>query len=441
MGLFNTLNTGASGLTASGVGLSVIGDNIANMNTTGFKRSRASFADAIPGGIGTLGGSSQLGTGVVTGGMNREFEQGSLIGSGSALNVALQGEGWFAVNDGGQQYFTRDGNFGLDEQGWLVNGQGLRVQGYGAQQGVLSPVVADVQVDLGPVPPVTSTQITLDAVLSSQDFDPLQVDYTVQLLDGASETVADASQRADFSTSITVYDSLGRAHDVVLNFEQQSEGATGTSWAWSAIIDAGETDLAGSSPGMAYEMANGTLDFDTDGALTAFTQIDAIGWTFPGSAPMTLELDVGLDAAGNPTDGSLSAYGSDDALRSIQQDGSPIGDLAGISVDVDGVLRGTYTNGVERDLGALAIATFSAESGLEGVGGNLFSASQGSGEAALGMAGTGTRGTTTGYALEGSNVDLEDEFVRMIRVQRSYQANAGVVRTADETLQELVNLV
>ncbi len=442
MGLFNTLKTGASGLMASGAGLAVIGDNIANMNTTGFKRGRLTFADALPQGIGTLGGSGTVGNGVMANTVGMEFGQGMLTGTGSALDVAINGPGWFAVNDGGEQYYTRDGSFGTDNDGYLVNGGGLRVQGYTASNGQLSPVMGDIHIDKSAVPQKETTTVTLDAVLSTDDFDGT-VDYATQILDGATETLANASSLADFSTSITVYDSLGGAHDVVLNFEQTGADPTGTQWNWSALIDAGETDVAtGPNGENALEIASGNLQFDTDGELLSVTDTPGgTAWTWPGTSAFAFDLEVGLDSAGVANGGSIRATGVPSSVQSIQQDGSSVGDLVQLSVGADGVIRGQYTNGESRDLGALAIATFSSENGLQKAGANLMRATHMSGQPAIGQAGTGSRGTTTGYALERSNVDLEQEFVEMIQVQRAYSANAGVVRTADETLQELVNLV
>ncbi len=244
----------------------------------------------------------------------------------------------------------------------------------------------------------------------------------------------------DHSTSVTVYDSLGQPHDALVVFEQ-----TGLdTWEYSMLIDAGETDVAGAVDGAALEVMSGTMTFDTDGQLTGITQATSgAAWSWPGAAPWTPTLDLGMDpATGLPTDGAAVNNGNDgSATLSVSQDGYAQGNLDNLQVDDEGNILGRYTNGEEIVLGQLAIASFDAEGGLERSGGNLFRATLASGDPALGAPGSGNRGSTVGYALERSNVDLEQEFVDMIQAQRSYQANAGVVSTADETLQELVQLV
>ena len=254
MSLFNTLQTGQSGLSVSGTGLAVIGDNIANLNSTGFKRNRATFADAFPNTVGTLGGIQKLGRGAVNARINTEFEQGMLQGTGSALDVAITGVGFFQVQSGNQNYYTRDGSFLLDNEGYMVTAQGMNLQGNNAVDGLLGGQIEDIQLDLGPFSPKATTEITLDSQLYPfQDFDPLAIDYQpIQAtLDGLTTTMEEAASLADFSTSITVYDSLGRPHDVVLNFEQVAEDPVTqqTTWIYSAIVDAGETELPGGGSG------------------------------------------------------------------------------------------------------------------------------------------------------------------------------------------------
>lgn len=440
MSLFSTLQTGASGLGASGQSLGVIGDNIANLNTVGFKRNRASFADMLPEQVAGLGGPAQMGRGVATVGIGSQFSQGSLQTTGSPLDIALSGGGFFQVQTAdGNSLYTRDGSFGLDEAGYVVTGTGLRVQGYNAVDGVISPVLGDLRLEDNPVPPSATSQVALDIVLDPSTSNG--VDYGAFVLDGASATIEEVSDAADFTTSITVYDSLGRQHDVVVNFEQDVTDPS--VWSYSVVIDGGETDVAGATAGAALEIGSGTLSFDTDGNLTSNTYTAVGGWTWPGASAFDPEIALGLDSAGAPTEGSIinSGAGTGNTLSSISQDGYPVGNLASLAVDPEGVIVGRFTNGEEISLGQVGVALFDAESGLERLGGNLYMATRASGDPALGRAGAGGRGDIVGYALERSNVDLEDEFVDMIRAQRSFQANAGVIRTADETLQELVNLV
>jgi flagellar hook protein FlgE len=436
MSLFGTLQTGASGLGVSGASLGVIGDNIANLNTTGYKRNRATFADMLPQDVFGLGGPSQLGRGAARMTIGGQFTQGSLMGTGNALDVAITGQGWFQVSNGAEDFYTRDGSFGVNVDGYLVNSLGLAVQGYSAIDGQLSPVIGDIQISDAPVPPSETETITLDMVLDPNGTNT--EDYSLLVLDGASVSIEDAANAADFSTSLTVYDSLGQPHEVVVNFEK--DPANPDTWTYSMVIDGGEAGVG--IDGLALEIGSGTMTFDTDGNLVSNTFV-ATGpaWNWEGADPWFPTVELGLDAAGNATDGSISQNANANAVVGVSQDGYAMGDLSSVAVDEDGVIRGQYTNGQELILGQLAIATFEAESGLDRVGGNLFRATSVSGDAAMGAAGTGGRGGVAGYALERSNVDLEAEFVDMIQAQRSYQANAGVIRAADETLQELVNLV
>lgn len=439
MSLFGTLRTGASGLGVSGASLGVIGDNIANLNTTGYKRNNASFADMMPEGVFGLGGPAQLGRGATNLTIGSQFTQGSLNGSGNALDMALNGNGWFKLSSGTEDFYSRDGSFGVDVDGFMVNAMGYRVQGYNARDGLLSPVMGDLRIDDGPIPQKATEEITLDIVLSPDDPNIANTgDYSVLALDGATETLEAASAEADFSTSITVYDSLGQPHEIVLNFEK--DPAAPNTWNYSAVIDAGETDLGSGQSGFALEIATGSMEFDTEGVLVPGSQTTTAtgtAWSWPGTDPFTLALNVGDNGA----EGSARSAGQESSVTAIGQDGYTMGSLTSLAVDADGVIRGQYTNGQELALGQVAVATFTAESGLNREGGNMFRSTYSSGDAAVGAAGTGTRGSVVGYALERSNVDLEAEFVNMIQAQRSYQANAGVVRTADETLQELVNLV
>ncbi|MEQ1572036.1 MAG: flagellar hook protein FlgE [Myxococcota bacterium] len=451
MSLFNTLNTGASGMGASSTTLSVIGDNIANIGTVGFKGSAATFADAFPNVVGGLGGLSQIGNGAMVGDVAIDYAQGNLNQSGSALDVAILGSGFFQVSGGdGEMYYTRDGSFHLDADSFVVNSAGMRLQGYPAIDGTVTSALGDLQIDGGEIPQQATTEVVLSATLSAEaDFtdEPLDALRAATPLDGTAgaPTLEQLSQAADFSTSVTVYDSLGKPHDVTLFFERDS--ASPDTWNTYAVVDGGQVDTDGDglpngTPGSAFEIGTGSVTFDTDGNLVSTTGITpTAGWTFPGTDPLAANFAFGLDAAGNATEGELRMGGTTSYLTSIAQDGRSSGTLDGLRVEADGTLIGTYSNGEEQALGQLATATFASNAGLDRVGGNLYRANANSGDPAMGVAGSGGRGTVAGYALEGSNVELEEQFVHMIQAQRSYQANTGVISTADEALQQLINLV
>jgi flagellar hook protein FlgE len=437
MSLFSTLNTGASGLGVQSSALSVIGDNIANISTTGYKGSRASFADYMPQHTSTLGGSGTIGSGSGVNSIATLFGQGSLTSTTSATDMAVSGNGFFMVQDGDQSYYTRAGEFYLDDDGFLVTSSGYNVQGYTATDGNLGTSVGDLLVSTDPSSPQGTETITMSAVLNSESDVTTLFSSGPAALDGATETWDDVVTDDIFTTSVTIYDEMGESHEVTIAFERDDT----SNWSWYAMVDGAEID--GGLEGYPFEVASGTCEFDTDGSLVTFTGTSAAtpsSWA-NGATVGALDFEMGLDSAGDEVDGSISMSGSESAVSAMSQDGYPLGEISAIDVDTDGVITGTYTNGEEIVLGQVVLATFASEAGLERLGGNMFQATAASGDPAVGAPGSGGRGDLYSYALESSNVELEDEFVNMITSQRGYQAAARVISTADETLQELVNLV
>lgn len=443
MSLFTTLNVGASGLGVASTSLGIAGDNIANISTTGFKETRATFADFMPQTVFGLAKSGQVGTGAGTNSVATLFGQGTLEDSDSALDMAISGSGFFVVNDGPDSFYSRNGEFYLDDAGYVVTAGGLRLQGHNAANGALSPAIDDLQIPSGMLAGAATATMTLEAQLSADTV----VGTDLALLDfygtgAGANTLTDAGDAADFTTSTNVYDSLGLGHEVTILLER----STSSDWTWRAVIDATEAfDATGTAysttDGDAFEIASGTVTFDTAGALTGFTQTDTAGWSFAGAAATALAFDFGVDTLGAATAGALIMAGSESSVSAIGQDGRSTGSLSSLSLQGDGTLVGSYTNGEDVTVGQVVLATFKAESGLVRAGGTLFEKSIGSGEPALDVAGTGGRGTILGNALEKSNVDLEDQFIDMITAQRSYQASAKVVTTADQALQALLNMV
>ena len=441
MSLFGTLNTGASGLGVSSTSMSVIGDNIANINTTGFKGSRASFADLVPNTLGGLNGQNQLGGGAGLASTMTLFGQGNLAGSDSALDMGISGKGFFQVNDGQNAYYTRDGAMYMDADGYVTNSQGLKLQGYNAYGGDLTSRISDLRIDTQPTAPQGTSEIELDLNLPVHEADE-DGNYGSTLssatLDGATETWDDLEGDFVHSTSTTIYDDYGKAHDVVIYFEQTSA----TEWDYKVVTASTELDPSSDSDGEGYvsELMDGTLTFDG-------TDLDSVTQTMTSTDPwntgstMDFEVVFGVDSSGDENDGSMQMTGEDFAAYGVSQDGYASGTVSSVQIDEDGQIIASYSNGEDEVLGQIALATFASDSSLSRAGNNLFKATPGSGEGVLGAAGIGGRGSVSGYALEGSNVELEDQFVSMIQAQRSYQANARVVSTANDTLQELVNLV
>lgn len=446
MSLFSTLNVGASGLGVASTGLAVAGDNIANIGTTGYKQSRASFADFLPQNVFGLAEGGQVGTGAATNNVATLFGQGTLEDSDSALDMAISGNGFFVVQDGQDAFYTRNGEFYVDDTGYVVTASGLRLQGHNADDGTLSPAVDDIRLDTSVLSGEATTALVLEAQLSAET--DTGTDLAVLDFYGTgtgTNTILEAGDAADFATSTTIYDSLGVGHEVTVLFER----TTSTDWTWRAVVDATETfDGTGTAfsatEGDAFEVSTGTLTFDTDGVMTGFTQTDTSAttpWTFEAAAASTITFDFGIDTAGVATDGDVVMAGDESAVSAIGQDGRSTGYLSSLSVADDGTVTGSYTNGEEITLAQVLLATFKAESGLVRAGGTMFKETVDSGEPAVWIAGTGGRGTLSGNALEKSNVSLEDQFVNMISSQRSYQASAKVITTADESLQALMNIV
>lgn len=426
MSLFSSLHVGTSGLQASSQELSVIGDNIANASTIGFKGSRVAFEDALAQSL--IGGSGQVGIGTRLQAVQRILTQGSLLSTGIATDLALQGPGFFMVKgvQGGVegQYYTRAGQFTLDAGGALSTLDGLRVQGFLADgSGRVTSALGDLFLGDATSPPVATSSVSVqanlqaDAALIEEDFDPTR-----------------ATETSNFSTSVTVYDSLGKAHQVDVFFKRSGDGT----WDWHALADGG--GLSGGTPGLPEPIGTGSLTFDgegklllSDGAMT-FNPAGAVG-------PQELTFDFGdpLSEGGTGLAG-ITSFAATSATTFQSQDGHASGTLASVSVDTEGNVIGAFTNGQTRTLGRVAVADFPAPDLLERVGGNLFGAMPAAGEPTIGMAGQGGRGAIVAGALEASNVDLAQEFVAMISAQRGFQANSKTITTADQLLNELIAL-
>lgn len=425
MSLISSLYTGATGLAANSAELSVVGDNIANSNTIGFKAGRAAFEDALAQSL--VGGAGQQGMGVQLQAVQKMMTQGALMGTGNPTDLALQGSGFFVVrgNAGGREgsFYTRAGQFTVDNQGFLSTLGGMRLQGYGADPtGQLQRSLGDLQVGGLSSPPKASSEITVRANLQS--------DAEIKPAWDAN----DPTGTSNFSTSVTLYDSLGRSHQADVYFRKSAEGE----WEWHAVVDGASVD--GGTPGVNAEIASGTLNYDTDGRLLSQTQtssFDPAGAT----AGQALHFDFG-DAIAEGGTGlkGISQFAKPSAVSFLNQDGFDAGTFSSVTIESDGSIVGTFTNGQSRLLGQVAVADFQAPDQLERIGGNLLAATQGSGQPNVGEASTGGRGAIVAGALEQSNVDLAGEFVRMITAQRGFQANSKTLTTADQLLADLIQV-
>jgi flagellar hook protein FlgE len=427
--LFTSMFNGLSGLRANSVDLSVIGDNIANSNTIGFKGSRVAFEDALGEtliGSGVNGG--QVGLGVNVQAVQRILTQGSLANTGIATDLAIQGEGFFIVEGAEGQAFTRNGQFTVDQDGNLVTLSGDRVQGFQANgAGQVGSTLGDITVANVSAPPKATTSVTLQANLDST---------ATALPGGAAFDPANPTATSNFQSSITVFDSLGNPVQADVYYRKTADGA----WEWHALTDG--ANVTGGTAGTDVEIATGTLTFDTEGKLVDSTQDTTVVFNPIGATQNQLiNFNLGDPTATGGTGlAGVTQFAAPSAVSFVSQDGSAPGELANVRIESDGTILGVFSNGVSQALGQVAVATFNAADQLQRQGGNLFSATGESGQANIGVAGTGGRCVIVGGALEQSNVDVGDELVRMIIAQRSFQANSKIVSTADTLLGELINL-
>ncbi len=426
MSISSSLFTGASGLGAHGDAISIVGDNIANASTTGFKSSRATFEDVL-GGTGANG--QRYGNGVRMGGPELQFGQGSIQQTGKPLDFAVRGNGFFVVsgNHDGQtgNFYTRDGDFVLDTTGTIVNPEGLKLQGYTINaQGQVSTTLGDLKIG-GQSAPNATTTLTMKMNLDSGAATP-----------ALPWSAADPANTSNYQTSATVYDSLGATHRVDLYFRNDGPGG----WEWHAMVDG--ADLTGGTKGTPTEIAAGTLAFDGNGALDSVATTTASSASFTGATPnQAVAFNFGdpIATGGTGVAGATQAAGASN-VTGVTQDGYAAGTLADVITDSDGTITGVFDNGQSRPIARLALATFQSNEGLRRSGNQLFSESHDSGQALVGQAGSASRGAISSGSLESSNVDLSNELVTMIAYQRAFQANAKTVTTADEMLLEVSNL-
>jgi flagellar hook protein FlgE len=403
---------GLSGLSASSKTLEVIGNNVANANTVGFKQSQAVFSDVYAASL-TGSGNSPIGIGTRLTEVVQQFTQGNVTASNNPLDVAINGGGFFRMSNDGAVSYSRNGQFQLDRSGFIVNAEGARLTGYVADsRGILSTgAPADINIRTSDLPPEVTE--TVDAMLnldSRQDV-PLTTPFAM-----------DDPTTYNNATSVSVYDSLGNAH-VLQTFYVKTGAGT-----WDIYAAADESLINGGA-------TIGSLAFGTDGALTAASQAALpIMANIPVTTGATPLLAVGLDYSGT------TQFGASFAVNKLDQDGYTSGRLSGFGIAPDGTVMGRYTNGQSAVLGQVVLAAFANPNGLQPLGGNLWAETADSGSPMVGSPTSGNLGALQSNAVEDSNVDLTAELVNMITAQRNYQANAQTIKTQDQVMQTLVNL-
>ncbi|HOU84180.1 MAG TPA: flagellar hook protein FlgE [Spirochaetota bacterium] len=454
--MMRSLFSGVSGLKNHQTRMDVIGNNISNVNTYGFKTSRVTFQDMLS---QTLSGAAkpeenvggvnpkQVGLGMTIASIDRIFTQGSIQTTGNQTDLAISGDGFFMVSNGDKNFFTRAGTFSLDRDGNLVNpANGLKVQGWmserneegemilnskGTPQDVVVPIYSKVEAK-------ETTVVKYKCNLDSKK-PVLPENATPKMIASAAVT-----------TNIDVYDNLGNPHRMTLNLWH-----TGVNeWTASASMSDANGPVTLDIPGM--EGANQEnssskmiLRFSPDGRLIAANDEGTADGINQGNifANLNYRIDgdpnvrnIRLDLGKSGLVEGITQFSSPSTTKAVEQDGYSMGYMEGFNIDNSGVITGVYSNGVKQAIGQVAMAVFTNPGGLTAVGENLFEVSNNSGLANIGEANQGGRGKIVAGALEMSNVDLSDQFTDMIITQRGFQANSRTITTSDQMLQELINL-
>ncbi|GKS68507.1 flagellar hook protein FlgE [Nitrosomonas sp. PY1] len=414
---------GLSGLNISSTNLDVIGNNIANANTVGFKESQAQFTDIYANSLAGSG-TSQIGIGSRVATIAQGFNQGGITPTSNPLDIAINGQGFFRTNDRGIISYSRNGQFHVDANSFLTNASGSNVTGYMADDNgnIIASQLTNLKLNAADVPPKATANYDIGFNLNSNSVPPVVTTFNAN--DPKSYTN---------TTSGEFFDSLGNSH--VLSFYFQKT-ATAGAWNIFATVD-GKVDNTGTPQGVT--LASTTLNFDTTGALTApgptapfdvTVDLNTISPSQGATSPLTFSLDLT----------NSTQFGSPFGVNTHAQDGYTSGRLAGFKTSPDGIIQGAFTNGKTKTLGQIVLANFANAQGLTPVGNGNWIETPQSGQPIIGVPQTGTLGVLAGSSVEDANIDLTSELVKMITAQRMYQANAKTIETQDAILQTLVNL-
>lgn len=394
-----------SGLKAATADLNVTGNNIANGSTTGFKASRAQFADLFAAGsLGTT--QNAVGEGVQLAAVAQQFTQGNVAFTDNSLDMAINGKGFFALDDSGTRVYSRAGAFGLDKNGFIVNAANHQLRGLQASVGVITGALGPLQITTTNLPPQTTGNVTAQFNLDAGDTIPVTAPF-----DPANPTTYNES------TSLTVFDSLGEEHLATLFFVKTGANA----WTSHLRVDNDNTQTLAAQP----------VAFNSAGVLTTAMPI-SYGAFLPtnGAAAFNMQFDFT----------GTTQFGADFGVNALSQDGFATGLLSGVDVDKQGVILARFSNGQSQAQGQIVLANFANPHGLQPLGDTQWAETNTSGAALVGPPGGPNLGLVQSGALEESNVELADQLVNMIIAQRNYQSNAQVIRAEDELTQTIINI-
>jgi flagellar hook protein FlgE len=401
-----------SGLNSASAALSTIANNLANLNTVGYKDQSTLFKDLFYQTVGSTGGGDpiQTGAGSAVDEITSNFNSGSVETTGVNTDVAIGGDGFFVVDNDGVQSYTRAGNFSTSPDGTLTTSDGATVMGYPAVNGQISQQAGLSSINVGSgytSPPNPTSNIQLTANLD------------------ANANVGDS-----YPTSISVYDSLGQSHVLTANFTKTGQNS------WNYNITVPGSDVG--SPNATVPVGSGSLTFDGNGNLVTPSS-DVSGLNISGFSDGASPLSFGWQLF-NGSGSLLTQVASPNSTAATNQDGYASGNLQTFAINNDGTIEGTFSNGKSLALGQLVLANFPNDQGLVRQGANNYQPSLASGEAVIGTPGTGGRGTLSGGALELSNVDIATEFSQLITAQRGFEANARTITTFDQVMQDTIDL-
>ena len=415
---------GLSGLSVASQSLDVIGNNVANANTVGFKQAHAQFSDIYANSLsGATGDHAGIGAKVAN--VAQQFSQGTITTTNNPLDIAINGNGFFRLSDNGAITYSRNGQFHIDDNGFIVNNNNLNLTGYAtdATGNILAADPTNLRISTAALAPNATTTFNAELNLDSRVTVP------------APLPVFDATDPSTYNgtTSGTIFDSLGNSHILSLYFQKNASNT----WDLFATVD-GSTTPVGVPVGVTLDGgASQAVTFDSNGNLTAPATPIAVSVdlaTIDPTLGATSPLDFTLDLTGS------TQFGTFFGVNALNQDGYSSGSIAGFAIDGDGIISGNYTNGESRTLGQVVLSNFSNPQGLTPIGNNQWVETSASGQPLVGAPRTGTMGVLQSSAVEDSNVDLTSELVNMITTQRTYQANAKTIETQDAILQTLVNL-
>jgi flagellar hook protein FlgE len=415
--MFTVFNTALSGLNANSSAIDIVGNNLANLNTTGYKADTVEFQDLMSQQLGTSAADGQVGLGVGAANSVKQFTQGSITQTTGSFDAAIQGNGFFVIEGANQQLlYTRAGNFTLDPTGHLQTATGENVQGWNAVAGAVNSnsTVSDIVVPLNGVTPATATA---------------NMSATVNLNAGGTMGGTDGT----YSAPIQVVDAQGGTHTLTVTFTKSASNA----WDYSITIPDADLKTASATP-----LAKGTLTFDGTGQLSdPPVKTGSIAVKIAGLADGASDMTVNWNLYNSSGGALVTQFAQSSGVSATSQDGTPAGQITKVGISDGGLLVATYSNGQSATVGQLALASIENPGSLLAVGDNNLQPTAATSAPAIGASNSGGRGQIVGQSLESSTVDIATEFTNLITFQRSYQADSRVITTADQMTQDLIGLI